>query len=69
MQIPLAGLCYRDLFAQRKLRCRAEPGQQIVVDGNRVLAVAERAEPDPLVDERAGDLFAQRRLHATHCGP
>ena len=43
-------------------RCRAEAGQQLVVDGDRVLAAVERAEPEPLVDERLGDLFAQRQL-------
>jgi len=53
-------------YRLRPRRCRlgggAEAGQQIVVDGNRLLAAAKRAEPDSLVAERPGDLFAQCRL-------
>ena len=56
------GFCYRDLFAQRRLGLRAEPGEQVVEDRNRVLAAAEFAEHNSLADERLGDRLAQRRL-------
>jgi len=51
-----------NLFAQWEFGYRAEAGQQVVVDGNRLRAAAESAEPEPLVEERIGDLFAERRL-------
>jgi hypothetical protein len=57
MQTLFCKPCFGDLFAERQLRRRGEAGQHIVVDGNRRLAAAERAEPDPLVDERFGDRF------------
>jgi hypothetical protein len=39
-----------------------EAASEVVVDGDCLVAAAERAEPDPLVDERVGDQLAQRRL-------
>jgi hypothetical protein len=47
-----------DNFGQVRFGGGAEAGEDIVVGGNRLLAAAERA---PLVEERLGDLFAQRQ--------
>ena len=47
-----------DLFAQRRLGGGSEAGQRVVVDGDFLLAAAELAQPEPLVDECPSNLFA-----------
>src|SRR5262249_49465024 len=51
-----------DLFSQCRLGGGGEAGEQIVVDGDRLLAADARAKPAPLVAERLSDLFSQCRL-------
>ena len=43
---------FGDRFLQRQLCRRCKAGEQIVPDGNCLVAAAERSERDPFVDKR-----------------
>ena|ERR1051325_8743130 len=58
------------LLLQHRSGCGAEAGDDVVVNGNFILAAAELAKAKAFVDKRLGDLLAQRQFGcgAEACG-
>ncbi len=50
------------MFTQTGLGCIAEPRDQVIIGGQLLFPPLELAQRDPLIEQRLGDLLAQRQL-------